>query len=91
MPQKSIIVKIDPSMQYERELHYKERHAPWEIYKAIFWGFYLLIIGVVLATLVPAVFSYTAFFGLTIVLLALFLIIFGFTKSLHLMLMKKYA
>ncbi|MDE1833394.1 MAG: hypothetical protein KGH58_03175 [Candidatus Micrarchaeota archaeon] len=80
MPQKTTAIMIT-----------QERHGAWEVFRAIFWGIYLLLIGVVLATLVPGVIGFISFFGLAIVLAALFLVIYGFTASLHLKLVKKYS
>ncbi|HVC58588.1 MAG TPA: hypothetical protein VND15_03895 [Candidatus Acidoferrales bacterium] len=70
---------------------YQEKHGAWEVFKTFFWGIYLLVIGVVLTVLVPGVIGFTSFIGLAVVLAALFLIIFGFTASLHLKLVKKYS
>jgi len=89
-PQK-MVVEIDPSMSYSRRLHYMEKHSGWAIFKAIYWSIYLFIFGVLLYTLVPAGMPISAFFGLMLMIAAIFVIVYGFSISLHLKLMKRYA
>ncbi len=84
-------VVIDPELAYKRRLHYKEKHSGWHIFKGIYWGIYLFVLGILLAALVPETLSYTHFFGWALILLAFFVIVYGFASSLHLKLMKKYA
>ncbi|HUC38711.1 MAG TPA: hypothetical protein VL944_01105 [Candidatus Acidoferrum sp.] len=91
MAQKRSIVMMDPELSYKRHLHYREKHAGWHIFSSVFWGIYLFIIGILLATVVPATLSYTDFVGWVLILLSFFVIIYGFTSSMHLKLMKKYA
>jgi len=86
-----LIVTLDPSMEYSRRLHYNEKHSGWAIYRAIYWSIYLFVFGVLLYTLVPAGMPVSGFIGLAIMLLAIFVIVYGFTSSLHLKLMKRYA
>ena len=86
---------IDPSLQYERRLKYMERHGGWEVFKMVYWGIYVFIIGLILL-----VFSVSApgsvldpykFFGWALTLFAIFFILYGFAISLHLKLMRRYA
>ncbi len=86
---KKNVISIDPTMQYERMLHYKEKHSGWVIYKAIFWGVYIFILGALL--LADTALTGAAFFGWAFVLFAIFFIINGFASSLHLKLMKKHG
>jgi len=88
MVEKRNIISIDPSMQYSRMLHYKEKHSGWEIYKSLYWGIYILILG--LFVLTPSM-TAVAFIGFALITFALFYIVYGFSVSLHLKLMKKYA
>ena len=81
----------DLEQAYKRHLHYREKHSGWHIFTGVFWGIYLFMMGIILVTLVPSTLSYTGFFGWGLILLSFFLIIFGFTSSLHLKLMKRYA
>ncbi len=91
MAEKKMVVTIDPSMQYSRQLHYSEMHSGWAIFKAVYWSIYILFVGLILYSNVPGGMSVTQFFGISIMLLALFYIVYGFSTSLHLKLMKRYA
>ncbi|MCL4379152.1 MAG: hypothetical protein M1160_02895 [Candidatus Marsarchaeota archaeon] len=91
MAERRSTITIDPELAYRRRLHYQEKHSGWHIFRGIYWGIYIFILGAMLAALVPATMSYTRFFGWALILLAFFVIIYGFTSSLHLKLMKKYA
>ncbi len=76
---------------YKRHLHYLEKHSGWHIFRGVFWGIYLFIIGLLLATVVPGTLTYPAFFGWSLIILSFFVVIYGFTTSMHHRLMKKYA
>ena len=91
MPERKSVVTIDPELQYRRLLHYREKHSGWEIFKGIYWGLYVFILGIILMTLVPAKVSILHFFGWVLALFAIFLIVYGFSISLHYKLMKRYA
>ncbi len=89
------IMVIDPTMQYERRLRYMEKHAVWEIFKVVFWGIYVFIMGVILlifnlAQPSPNINVY-AYFGYGLTIFAIFYILWGFAISLHLRLMRRYA
>ncbi len=81
------VITIDPSLEYERMLHYREKHSGWEIFRALFWGIYLFVVGVMVLSGI----SGNTLYGLAITTFAVFLIIYGFTISLHLKLIKKYG
>ena len=89
------IMVIDPTLQYERRLRYMERHGGWEVFKMVFWGIYIFIIGIILLifykTTGETTISVYAFFGWSLTLFAIFFILYGFSISLHLKLMRKYA
>ncbi len=89
MAEKKMVVTIDPSMQYSRQLHYAEMHSGWHIFRAVYWSIYILFVGLILYT--GSNMSLQQFFGTSIMLLALFYIVYGFSTSLHLKLMKRYA
>ena len=91
MAERKSVVMIDPELAYRRQLHFQERHSGWHIFRGIYWGVYVFILGVLLATLVPASLSVAGFFGWALILLSIFMIVFGFASSLHLKLMKRYA
>jgi hypothetical protein len=92
--QKQIMV-IDPTLQYERRLKYLEKHGGWEVFKMIFWGSYIFIIGMILLifykTSPTQTISLYAFFGWSLIIFAMFYIVYGFALSLHYKLMRKYA
>ncbi len=91
MAAKRNMLVLDPEQSYKRHLHYLEKHSGWHIFRAIYVGIYLFIMGILLATLVPNTLSYHLYIGWGLMLLALFVIIYGFTTALHLRLMKRYA
>lgn len=95
MAERKQVVVVDPSLEYQRKLHYMEKHSGWHIFKSIYWGMYVFLLGVLLLTNYGAAGGFMAspqaFFGWTLVLFAIFYIVFGFTTSLHLKLMKKHA
>jgi uncharacterized membrane protein len=88
---KENVMTIDPSMEYERMLSYKEKESMWELYKAIFWSIYLLSIAVLLINYVPQWLSMNRFFGWALVLLAMFTIVYGISVTLHRKLMRRYG
>lgn len=91
MAEKKTVVMIDPELQFRRMLHYREKHSGWEIFRALYWGIYVFMLGIILITLVPTKLSVAHFFGWVLTLFAIFLIVYGFSASLHYKLMKKYA
>ena len=92
MAEKKMTVVIDPSLEYARKLHYNERHSGWTIFRSIYWAVYLLLVGSMLYSFSQASsVNFGAFFGLSIISLALFLLVYGFSSALHLKLMKRYA
>ena len=91
MAEKKTVITVDPSMQYSRMLHYKEKHSGWEIYKAVYWGIYFFILGLLLLSQGTSLSLLSGFFGWALLIFSLFVIVFGFAAALHLKLMKKYA
>jgi hypothetical protein len=91
MAEKRNVIVIDPDLQYKRLLHFRERHSGWEIFRSIYWGIYVFILGIMLMTLVPVKVTVPQFFGWALALFAIFVIVYGFSISLHYKLMKKYA
>ena len=89
------IMVIDPTMQYERKLKYMEKHAGWEIFRMVFWGVYIFVMGLILLLFnkspINPILSIYAYFGWGLTLFAIFYILYGFSMSLHLKLMRKYA
>ncbi len=91
MAEKKTVITVDPSMQYSRMLHYREKHSGWEIYKAVYWGIYFFILGLLLLSQGTSLSLLSGFFGWALLIFSLFMIVFGFAAALHLKLMKKYA
>ena len=91
MAEKKTVITVDPSMQYSRMLHYREKHSGWEIYKAVYWGIYFFILGLLLLSQGTSMSLLSGFFGWALLIFSLFMIVFGFAAALHLKLMKKYA
>ncbi|MCL5122705.1 MAG: hypothetical protein M1279_01915 [Candidatus Marsarchaeota archaeon] len=91
MAEKKTVITVDPSMQYSRMLHYREKHSGWEIYKAVYWGIYFFILGLLLLSQGTSLSLLSGFFGWALLIFSLFVIVFGFAAALHLKLMKKYA
>jgi len=85
------VVIIDPSEMYERRLKYEEKHGLWETFKAIYWSFFILIIGTYMTYFYTSSLSLITLFGWILILFAFFYIIFGLTKILHLKLMRRVS
>lgn len=82
---------IDPSLMWERKLHYMEKQSGWQIYKAVFWGIYLFIFGILAVLAGYGVLAYGLVIGWAIVVLSIFLIVYGFTISLHYKFLKRHG
>jgi hypothetical protein len=92
MADKKFTVTIDPSLQMQKRLSYREKESGWEVYRAVYWGIYVFILGVLLLTAYPkTIVGIAGFIGWAMVLLAMFVIVYGFVLSLHLKLMKKHG
>jgi hypothetical protein len=85
------VVVIDPQLVVERMLHYRERHQGWHIFRSVYWGIYLLVIGTFLMFYSQLGFTINMFFGSSLILFAVMLILFGLTEALHHKLMKRYG
>ena len=81
------VISVDPDLFYKRMLHYKEKHSGWEIYKAVYWGIYIFVIGIFTLTL----YNTQMIIGYSLAILSIFVIVFGFASSLHLKLIKAYG
>ena len=89
MAERRVTIAIDPTMQIQKQAHFREKQSGWEVYRAVYWGIYTFILGVLLLTYPFA--SFMSFMGWAMVLLAMFVMVYGFVLSLHLKLMKKHA
>lgn len=84
-------VNVDPSMYMQRYLHYQERHSAWHIYRSIYWAIYLLVESALLLYYNLLGLTPQTFFGISLFVLAIMVVVHGFATSLHLKLMKKYG
>ena len=75
----------------KRMLHYRERHSGWHIFNALYWGIYLFVVGAILVFQTTLNYTLTLTAGVSLILLAVMVVVYGFVKSLHLKLMKKYG
>lgn len=88
MPRK----EASPEM-FDRMLDYYVRHSAWIMFRAVYWAIYLLFVGGILLyyNAMNLNVSLQMFFGLAFFVLALMVIIYGLTETLHNKLMKRYA
>ncbi len=84
------VVTIDPSLEYRRMLHFQERHSGWVVFRAVYWGMFVFIVGILMLAHIGTS-NMLDFYGWVAVIFSLFFMIFGFATVLHLKLMKKYG
>lgn len=82
---------VDPEPYMRRMLHYRERHSGWYIFRSAYWGVYLFLIGILFMVQSTESFPVGFTFGISMVILAVMLVIYGFATALHNKLMKKYG
>lgn len=82
---------VDPDLWMKRMLHYQEKHSGWIIFGSIYWSIYIFLIGIFLVSYVRLGFTLPIFLGVSLFVLAIMVIIYGFTRSLHLKLMERYG
>lgn len=88
---KKEVVVVDPQLWMQRQLHYRERHAGWRIFRSVYWSMYLLIVGFFLLSYNTLGLTPQTFFGVDLILLAMMVIVFGLAQALHHKLMKRYG
>jgi len=86
--EQKIVVTLDSSKVMERDLRYAEKHMAWHIFRAVYWSIYIFIMGMILFIGSTAG---TALYGLALLILSVFIVIYGIVYALHLRLMRKYA
>lgn len=84
------VIMLDSSMEWARRLHYKEKSSAFELFSAVYWGIYLFAIGAFIVVVGPTI-SVLALLGWAIMLLAIFLMIYGFVISLHHKFLKRHG
>jgi hypothetical protein len=84
-------ILIDPDLYMRRMLHYREKHAGWSIFKAIYWAIYIFVVGMLF--MIQSISYYPVEFtiGSALILLSVMMMIFGLVNALHNKLMKKYG
>ena len=85
------VMKVDNSIDWERRLSYAEKHAGWEIFRYLFWGIYVFVVGLMLIISGYTLPNMLVFAGWATVLLAIFLVVYGFVVSLHHRLMRRHG
>ena len=85
------VVRVDNSIDWERRLEYRERHAGWEVFRYLYWGIYIFVIGCMLIIGGFEQVNLMLFAGWATILLAIFLVIYGFVVSLHHRLMRRHG
>ncbi len=89
--QKEEAVLIDPDLYLKRMSNFKDKHAAWYIFRAVYLGIYLFILGMLFMVQSIEQYPIAFTFGTAMVLLSVMVILYGFVNALHNRLMKKYA
>jgi hypothetical protein len=85
------VMLVDNSMDWERKLSYAEKHSGFEIFKFLYWGIYAFAVGCMLVVGGYIGFSIIIIAGWTLVLLSIFMVIYGFVISMHQRLMRRHG
>ena len=86
------IITLRPKEHWpKRKLEYKEKHAGWEIFRYLYWGIYVFVIGCMLVIAGYTMPNLIVFTGWAVILLAVFLVVYGFVTSLHHRLMRRHG
>ena len=75
----------------ERWLVYREKHAGLKVFSCIFAAIYVFFVGLMLIAAGYTGTSVTFIAGWSAILLAVFLVVYGFVVSLHHRLMRKHG
>jgi hypothetical protein len=90
-PKKRDVVTVDPDIWMDRMLYYNEKHSGWVIFKSVYWAMYLLLVGGFLIFYTSANIPPQTIAGISVVILAIMIIIYGFAQALHYKFMKRYG
>ncbi len=91
MAERKTVVLVDPDLYMKRMLHYNERHSVWYIFRSIYVAIYLFIVGALLISQTTLHYGYDVLAGISLVVLALMVVVYGFVVSLHNKLMVRYG
>lgn len=89
--QKKQVVVVDPELYMKRMLHYRERHSVWHIFKSVYWAIFIFLVGSIFMAQSFQGFPVVFTLGLSLVILSVFVLVYGFATALHTKLMKKYG
>ena len=85
------VVRVDNSIDWERKLDYAEKRSGWEIFRYLYWGIYVFVVGCMLVIAGYMSPNPVVFAGWGVILLAVFLVVYGFVTSLHHRLMRRHG
>jgi hypothetical protein len=85
------LVRIDSSIDWDRKLKYMEKQSGLAVFRSIYWGIYVFMIGFMVLLLNAGLISVTALVGWAVTVLSMFVIIYGFVMSLHFKFAKKHG
>ncbi|MDE1865711.1 MAG: hypothetical protein KGH94_03705 [Candidatus Micrarchaeota archaeon] len=84
------VMHVDSSADWERHLAYRQKEGAWIVFNYIYWALYIFVVGALLVAAGTPQHLVLAF-GWAAIVLAVFMVIYGFTKSLHHRLMRKHG
>ncbi len=84
-------VLIDPELWMKRHLYYKEKNSSWGIFKNVYWAVYALFIGIFLMYYPSLNLTVPFFIGISLIIFAIMVVVFGFAEALHNKLMRQYG
>lgn len=85
-------MNMEPNPEWDRLLAYKDKEAGWTVFRHLYWGIYLFVIGGILVVAgISARPNLLIVGGWSIILFAVFLVVYGFVASLHHRLMRRHG
>jgi hypothetical protein len=85
------VVRIDSSIDWDRKLKYMEKQSGRAVFRSIYWGIYVFMVGFMVLLLNAGLIGVTALVGWAVTVLSIFVIVYGFVISLHLKFAKKHG
>lgn len=75
----------------ERWLRYREKHAGLQVFGCVYWAVYSFVVGFMLLAASYSGVSLVRISGVSAILLAVFLVIYGLVVYMHHKLMKRHG
>ncbi len=75
----------------ERWLSYREKHASLNVFACVYWAIYALVVGFMIIATAYNGANLVVIVGLSMVLFAFFLVIYGLVIAMHHRLMRKHG